>query len=489
MNTHSPSDFTPFFDDAEKALLRCCLFEEQGSTVLARCVARGVTADWFYTSDHQCFWIAMNHVVNSGIALTEITLSQCLHSTKAKLTWEIGPLLNELLNIVETPAHVHNYLNIVQQHWMHRNALREAQLLLETLKQPVDSIAELTTIIQAPITRLSQLSLTEDGDSLKKIAAELIERTQREIDGEILEEDRARWIYTGLPGVDERFYPLNPDSRDNLIVIAATPSTGKSALANQIMFHNLQAGKICFQCTLETSRQDVLKQMAAQHVGIDLRAAEDEGGWAKIAGEDGGRQKIALYQQTLQWLHDRCEETLFIFEDARELSVIAARFREVLAKTGRIDLGITDHCHLVEVSDEKNMQTHEKLGKISATHKALAKDNRMVWILICQLNRDIPESGPVLGNLRASGDLEANADRAWLLHRPRVDANGNTQGEKRAVFETEINQAKFKNGPKRRGKLGFRAAYTRFQDLSGFVEGTSKRGRNPGDQKNLGEKF
>ena len=473
----------PVAKGAELALLSCCL--QDPMLVFSQCQALGVSGEWFVSYNCQMAWEAMVEIRATGMDIDVITLTQFLASEEC-FKDDATEFVKDVNELLETHTHWRHYFKILQAMYSQRLAIRYANELNESLENPIKTVDELTERMQGPLTRLSRISLSEEGRRLKQVANEFVEATERQIKGVILEEDTARVIVFPIDGANEKLYPFNPDRRDNLVIIGGRPGQGKTALAVQTVLKNLENGKICVCFWLETEIEDALSQMASQKAGIDLLRVQD--GWDEIKKEAGGHAKIALYFETLKWLRDRCEDTLWMFSDIFDLQSIEARWNEVLAKTGRIDLGVIDHCHLVEFKSDVPMNKVEKLEEISRRAKLMPKAARCVMLLLCQLNR-VGAEGPTLETLRGSGSLEQDADRVIFVWRPYLDSNGNEQKD-RKVYEQRIIQAKMKNGPRRYIKVGFEAAHTHFKDLAQFVDGDAKRGRPRKDQEhNLGEEF
>jgi len=461
---------------SEFALLTSCMLAP--GEVLSACRARGVEAKWFYSAQGQTVWETMVEMDTVGMEIDEVTLIRFLVKKNNDASGS-ALLVNQMCSTIETHAFWESYFKIVETMYLHRYAKRQAQKLLEGLQAPINTFPELAEILQGPVTELSGISISEEARRLYDVADEFLTTTRRLIAGQKEEIDTKRMIYWGIKGADERLYPFNPNRRDNLIIIAGRPGHGKTALASQIVYTNLRQGKICVCFCLETEIEDMLSQMAAQHAGINLLRAQEEG-WRAIIDEPGGGPKVKLYDETLEWLRDCCEKTLWIFADDYELYAIEARWKEVMSKTGRIDLGVIDHCHLVECTSKPPMTRLEQLEKISRRSKILPKSGRCVMLLLCQMNR-AGASDPTLEALRGSGSLEQDADRVIFVTRPHNDSNGNEQ-KNRAIYEQRLVQAKMKNGPKLYIKVGFEAICTRFKDMDGFVQGDKKRGRNKKDE-------
>jgi len=473
VSTDKKHEPLPHSYEAEAGLLSVVLNTGTNNR-LPEVMTEGVLAEWFYVGKHRVVWQAIERLVARDAGVDIITVqTELVAMDELDVVGGMSGLM-ELESLVEVDAYWRSYINTLQARYIQRRTIHYARALLDGAMEPANTIDSVRERIQKPLTELNALSLSERFESLKEVAVNLVEKETRRIAGEELEEDRSRLIYTGIETIDENFGVLNPDARDNLIVIAARPSVGKSASGTQVLFNNLERNKTCVMFCLETTREDVLKQMAAREAGIDLRKD-----FKYIAAQADGPRRIESYQRYLGWLRDICDERLFLFEDDMELDAILARIREVESRTGRIDLIVVDYLQLVEVSDG-NMNREQQVARVSRQFKQISKRLKCVLLLLAQLNRDIDASGPKLNNLRESGAIEQDADRVWFHFRPEKDANG-TKQDVRDTYQQKLIQAKMRNGPKCWTWLLFKAPFTRFSAApKAGVRGRPPKGKAPG---------
>lgn len=251
----------------------------------------------------------------------------------------------------------------------------------------------------------------------------------------------------GLEGLDGVIGGFTPSE---LVLIAARPSMGKTALALSILHSVSVKSKIpsaFFSLEMST------KQCAQRLIGIESGISPRK--------QNPTREEISSVTEAAGRV---AESPVFIDDGARYLSDIRARARRLVASHG-VSMIFIDYLQLVK-SDEKFEKRHLEVGAVSRSIKELAADLGVVVIGLSQLSRAVEgraERRPNLSDLRESGDLEQDADIVQLIYREgyyrREDA-GPDQSE-----EAEIIIAKNRNGPTGTANVAYRANIPAFSDL------------------------
>lgn len=455
--------------DSEMAILCCCITYPDLS--ISKCLAAGVQSDWFYKMTHQIIWDSIVSMSERSVSIDELTICDDLQANDNLDKVGGFQQISSICGVVETPNNVHSYIDILNRCFMHRKVARLSSGIVESVHKPYESVKSLKEAIQSDLSSLNGISVQEKDESLVEVADQLIDQAEREYRGEKDAIDQSRWIHWGLPTIDESFGPMDPDRRDNLIVVAGRPGEGKTALASNIALLNVKNDKIVVIFTLETTREDLIRQFASIEAQYNTRLNFEEARKEFRYGEES----VVRYMNAMKMIRSKCEESLFIFEDDLDLNAIESRIREIKARVGRIDLIVVDYLQLVEVHD-KNLVREQQVAKVSRRFKLIAKEMNNTLILAAQLNRDYNEKeGPALRNLRESGSIEQDADRVIFTWRPKEDANGCEQTN-RAEFQQKLVQAKMKNGPRLWRWVVFKPATTTFKD----VPDEERRGRPKG---------
>jgi replicative DNA helicase len=255
-------------------------------------------------------------------------------------------------------------------------------------------------------------------------------------------------LSTGFADLNRRTTGLHPGE---LVILAARPAMGKSALALNISENAARiSGKVVLFFSLEMSlRQLGLRSMAAQS-GINVqrlvtgRVYEQE--WPRVVDALGAFNNVPL-----------------VFCELGGLSVTDVRMmaRRVRREYGEMALIVIDYLGLMSVFDSRaNPAT--QIAEITRGLKLLAKELQVPVMVLSQLNRDLEKRvnrRPTLADLRDSGAIEQDADIVWFIYRDEVyNPNSDARGE------AEIITAKQRNGPTGTDYLKFRGDFTRFSN-------------------------
>jgi replicative DNA helicase len=299
------------------------------------------------------------------------------------------------------------------------------------------------TVLQVAERRMgNQLTIlgTEFQDALEHIEA--MEARDSELTG----------LSTGLLDLDRKLSGLN---KSNLLIVAARPSMGKSALAANIATHvALRHGPTAI-FSLEMSRQEIVSRLLCSVGGIDsmkLRTGKLGAQWPKAVEAAAKLYKAPIY-----------------VDDAAVVTVtdIRAKCRR-LKRTHGLELVVVDYLQLMQGNNRENRQ--QEIAEISRALKNLARELDIPVIAVSQLNRGLEarqDKRPQLGDLRESGAIEQDADVVMFIYR---DDYYNDQSDERG--QADIIVAKHRAGATGTVKVGFAAEFTRFTNLA------------PGSQRN-----
>ena len=257
-------------------------------------------------------------------------------------------------------------------------------------------------------------------------------------------------VPTGFVDLDEMTSGLQPGE---LIILAARPSMGKTALALNIAQHvGTRTDRTVGVFSLEMSKEQLFLRMLTAEAGIDSHRLRTgflgENDWTKLSTAMG----------------QLAEARIFI-DDSPGVAVLEmrAKARRLMLEHG-LHLILVDYIQLMQSGARFENRTLE-LGAISRGLKGLAKELGIPVVALSQLSR-APEARadhrPMLADLRESGALEQDADVVVLLF--RADQYPNAAEEERGIAELHV--AKQRNGPTGLVKLAFLKEYTRFESLA-----------------------
>jgi replicative DNA helicase len=243
-----------------------------------------------------------------------------------------------------------------------------------------------------------------------------------------------------LNGLTHGFQP------GQLIVLAARPGVGKTALAQNWTLRAGMYGKRCLYISLEMSSEELWNRIVSDKSGISAREIvknHDQEGLQKFAEGSQEVNRLPLH-----------------ISDAGRVTVaeIKSHVDRLIARHGSLDLVVIDYLQLLtSVPGTKNQSETTRVGDITRALKILARDAKVPILLLSQLNRDVEKRGgngiPQLSDLRDSGCIEQDADIVMFISR---DMKETTAG---------LTFAKHRNGPCMTLPMEFKSDITRYVEL------------------------
>ncbi|HEY6290958.1 MAG TPA: replicative DNA helicase [Terriglobia bacterium] len=262
---------------------------------------------------------------------------------------------------------------------------------------------------------------------------------------------RVTGVETGFTDLDSMTSGLQPGE---LIIIAARPSLGKTALAMNIAAYAATHGKVVGMFSLEMSKESLLIRLLCSEARVDSHKLRT--GFS--SKEDWGKISRAL---------GRLAEAPLFIEDAPSLSVlqIRAKARQLKSERG-LDLLIVDYLQLATGHGRFENRTQE-VSYISRSLKAIAKELSIPVLALSQLSRAPEQHGggePQLHHLRESGSIEQDADVVIFIHRQKRPAADDEESDADAGVETKLVIGKQRNGPTGDVNVVFQKRFVRFEN-------------------------
>jgi replicative DNA helicase len=336
---------------------------------------------------------------------------------------------------------VHHAEGVRDNALLRRLALAGADIA-QFAQQPHGSAQEMLQEAEKAIFRLA-LAGAGQAHSLRDVIAETFDR----IDARQAQPGQACGVATGLDGLDAVTAGLQPSE---LVILAARPSQGKTALGLTIARNVAAAGKAVFVASIEQSRVELAERLLCAEAPLDAARLRH----GRMTGEDCERFTDCgkLLAEFPLWIDDGPgQSVLRIASHARRL-----KLRHNLA------LVVVDYLQLVEPDSRKDPR-HEQVAGVSRRLKALARELCVPVLALAQLNREVESRGeqrPRLSDLRESGSIEADADMVILLHRP-----GDPSEKPALVGPLNLILAKNRNGPTGEITLSYDRARMRFSEI------------------------
>lgn len=423
--------------EAERAVLGGILIDNDRFEPAAAVL----TGEMFFRTAHRRIWAALAALAARQSVLDLVTLREALERS-GELEAVDGPAyMASLVDGVPRSTNVPHYAQIVRELHTRRALIQQAARLMEAAAH---DDAEAGALLDAGVAGLMALSAQAspgdlvDGPRLASEAMAWLEDVQqRRGQGSV------SGTTTGIRELDDMTDGLQPG---DLIVLAARPSQGKSALALQLA---LAADGPCAFFSLEMSRAQLAARALATLGRVD--------GWAMRRGYLG-REEQARVARAM----DVLAESGLSIDDTSGQTVpqIRAKARRWQVSRGGLRLVVVDYIQLLKPAT-KSGNREQDVAEMSRGLKALARDLQVPVLALAQLNRAVEQQRdrePTLANLRESGALEQDADAVWFLHRP--------DGQSVAVEgPAKIILAKQRNGPVGSVEVTWTPSCTRFDAL------------------------
>lgn len=431
--------------DAEKAVLGAILTD---GGLFAMAAEHLPDPALFYRHAHQEIYRAMHALAKGQVEIDFVTLKDAL--AKAGRLDEVGgpAYLASLSDGMPRGTNIEGHARIVREHADRRQLIRAASKIIG---QAHDAEEDARVLIDSAQQEMFAIAQGESGGGFKRLS-DIMPAVFDQIEVWCQSRQGVSGISTGFTDLDDMTRGFQPG---NLIIIAARPSMGKSALVLNIAQHVARGDKTVGLFSLEMSEEELGIRTLTAEAGIDghrlQRGYVRESEWGRLSAAMGTLSELNLF----------IDESPFItaFE-------MRARARRLKASHG-LSLLIVDYTQLM-VGQERRENRALELGAISRSLKALAKDLKIPVIALSQLSRKVEErteKRPMLSDLRESGALEQDADVVIFIYRESVY---HETDENKRVAEFII--SKQRNGPLGTVKVGWIPEQTRFCNLSDTAE-------------------
>lgn len=346
--------------------------------------------------------------------------------------------LVDLASSVPTTAHALYYAGLVADRALRREAILACHASIEKLHDL--EVEDPVTVVQGAImgvdTRASGQVVKHFGTLVEEAFEPIRQRAMDPLGSRV---DRS--VETGLHDLDQIAWI----ERNDLIVLGARPSCGKTAIALQVMLHAAQAGRRVLFFSLEMSAEAMVKRYYSLKTGIGSHRIRS----GSVSQSELGKMADAIAKAV----------TLpFFIDDRPALTVaqIAATCeREEATHDEKLGLIVIDHMLKVQPASPNPGRRHTEMTQICGDLKRLNRRLGVPVLALYQLNRGSEKDNrePGMADLRESGSIEEDADHIWLLHRPDREAK---------FSDTKLIVAKNRNGACGHVDMVFDAARTQF---------------------------
>ena len=433
--------------DFEEAILGALLIDSRAPEK----VLDILSTESFYKHSHQLIFKAILELYTGNQPVDLLSVSKRLREKNEIQQVGTEAYIIELTNKVSSSARIDYHARVVVQKFVQRQIIENSARLIDLAYQEKSDVFDLLETAYADLNQVSEISVKPQEVSVSSLIDPQIEKAQQIYRGEI------------KPGIPTPFYRMNAKGINwrpsELIILAARPGMGKTALMLMYAKHAAKLGYPTTVFSLEMSAEQLVNRM----ISSEARLTGDKFtnvGLTPIEA-DQAHKATRVFNEIPLYIEDTPAISIELFK------VIAKRMKSKLG----IKFILVDYLQLMVSKDIRGGNREQEISKISSGLKAVAKELKIPIIALSQLSRKVEErSGhkrPLLSDIRESGTVEQDADMVQFIYRPEYYGFDNWDDYNGAdcAGQAEYIIAKHRNGSLARNLIGWEGKFTNFYDL------------------------
>ncbi len=440
--SQSTDRILPYDVNAEAAVLSAMMLDN----VAASTAISELEDNYFYRTAHKIIYQAMKELYRDSIEIDLVTLSARLQPNN--LIEKVGgtDYLNKVSDFVLSTANISYHLKIVKEKALLRELIVTSNNIIEKCYTAEEDVEDIVDNAEQMIYNVTN---KRSGNYFKDIAS-IMGQTLQNINEVATSHTSVIGVSTGFTDLDRKTGGFKPGQ---LIILAARPAMGKTALALNIAFNAItHHNKKVAIFTMEMEDDELLKRMLSAASEVPMDAILKGFGMT-----DEKMLRITNYGMMLS------EKKLFIDDTGTNSPLeIRAKLRRLKSEVKGLDLVLIDYLQLMSSQRFKDNRQQE-IAEISRSLKILAKELGVPVIALSQLNRGLEsreDKRPRLADLRESGAIEQDADMVMFIYR---DEYYNEDSADKGIAEVII--GKNRHGAVGTAKLVFIPHLTAFRNL------------------------
>ena len=422
----------PFSEDAEKSVLGSMMLSAEAVDL----ASEALNTEDFYIPKHRQIFAAMLDINARNGAVDVVTLLEELERRGTADSSGGIEYLTELSIFTPSAANVSNYIKIVEERSIMRRLMHAGTAITRDAMQGSKSVE---AMLDDAERRIFNIAMHNNEDTLTQIRPVVYESYQR-INTLINLKGKLTGVPTGYTDLDSMTSGLQ---KSDLIIIAARPSQGKTALGLNIAAHAaIREGKTVAIFSLEMSKEQLVMRLFASEARVNMQNVNH--------GTPSSQELLKLAEANLTLAN----ANMYI-DDRSNISVaeIRSKCRRLKARNG-LDLIVIDYLQLMKTPNGSDNRVQE-VSELTRSLKILARELNVPIVLLSQLSRKAAERKPAMSDLRESGAIEQDADIIIMIYRDPSRTDDNS---------AEIIVAKNRNGPVDSIFLTWIGEYTRFEN-------------------------
>ena len=430
----------PHSMEAEQSVIGSMIMDREAIVIAAELI----TGEDFYSRQYGILFEAMVELNDEGSPVDLVTLQNRLREKDVPPEVSSLEFVRELITAVPTSANIKYYANIVAEKATLRRLIRLNEEIANTCYAGKESLEYILDDTEKKVFQLVQKRTTDDFVPIRQVVMNALDR----IETAAKNKGSVTGVPTGFIDLDYRTAGMQPS---DLILIAARPSMGKTALAlNIAQYVAFKKNMPIAIFSLEMSKEQLVNRMFSLESNVDaqkLRTGQlNDQDWERLIESAGviGKSNLIIDDTpgiSVSELRSKCRK----YKLEQNLSMIIIDYLQLMTGSGRTD------------------SRQQEISDISRSLKSIARELNVPVIALSQLSRAVeqrPDHRPMLSDLRESGAIEQDADVVMFIYR---DDYYNHDTDKKGISEIII--AKQRNGPIGTVELAWLPEYTKFANL------------------------
>ncbi|MFD2209474.1 replicative DNA helicase [Virgibacillus halophilus] len=427
--------------EAEQSIIGAIFLEPEAFSTASESLA----PEDFYRAGHQRIFEVMLKLSDRGEPIDLLTVTAALKDSK--LLEEVGGVsyLTEVAESVPTAANIGYYCRIVEEKALLRRLIHTATDIVTSTFAKEDEVDEVLNEAEKNILAVSGKKNAGAFKAIKDVLIDVYDSIEQLHN----RDSDVTGIATGFQDLDRI---TSGFQRNDLIIIAARPSVGKTAFALNIAQNvAVKTDENVAIFSLEMGAEQLVQRMLCAEGNIDAQRLRN----GQLQGEDWGKLTMAMGSLS--------NAGIYIDDSAGiRVSEIRSKCRRLKQEHG-LGMIMIDYLQLIQGSGSSRDNRQQEVSEISRSLKALARELNVPVIALSQLSRGVEQrqdKRPMMSDLRESGSIEQDADIVGFLYR---DDYYDKESEKQNIIEIII--SKQRNGPVGTVELAFVKEYNKFVDL------------------------
>jgi replicative DNA helicase len=438
----------PHSVEAEEYLLSCCLID--GGDTIARCLEAKLAPPAFYVPANRVIYEKLCELYQKSPPVAVEVLVEELRTTRQLEAIGGVAYIMQVSGRIPTTAQAGYFIEKVRELYLLRELIKVSAGAVEQCYAFQGGLEEFIDKVEQDIFRVTQDRITDAAKAMKEPTREAMNVIHKLM----MKKGELTGVASGYKDLDELTFGFQ---KQEMIVLAARPSMGKTSLALNIAeaavlpHRGLPVPTLIF--SLEMSSSQLALRMLCSRARVNIKLLRE-----------GLLPKHGSEEQRLVEVADELSKTQLFIDDSSHLTImeLRAKSRRLYARH-QLGLIVVDYLQLLSASDPM-VPREQQVAEMSRGLKAMAKELDLPVLVLSQLNRSSEKENraPRLSDLRESGSIEQDADVVLMLARPK-EADERFQT---AADAAELIVAKQRNGPVGQLQLTFLRDITRFENYA-----------------------